>query len=84
MSQFPSLPLGVDDTAPFRVDSTGGGTFFSAEHFAGFDGLQHGPQVIALGLGEFDVLIQRLAVQAFTLGDHQGALGEGFGEIAPG
>jgi hypothetical protein len=54
----------------------------SGEHVAAFDGLEHGPEIIAVGLGQFHVVIDWSAVEPFGLGDPLGTLGKDFGQAA--
>jgi hypothetical protein len=70
--------LGIDDTAPFRVGSVEGPPFHSAEHFAGFDRLEHGAEVVAMFLGVFHLVGDRFAIQPFALGNLLRAFGERF------
>src|SRR5881275_3043847 len=70
----PGHPAAVRALATVARAGTGAAT--SGEHLARVDGLEHGAEVVPVGLREPHVALDGLAVQAFGFGDLLGALGE--------
>ena len=71
-------------TCPARPASLAACPFATNQHCPALDCLEHLPEVVAALLGQPDVAVQGLAIQALQVGNGLGPLDVGLGQVAAG